>query len=72
MCRGTNQQFKEMTERWAQFQKELWQSWFETIRKFDPGAGNETPQAALKLWQETLQKTMDNQLAWMRSWTGKP
>jgi gas vesicle protein len=64
-------QFKEMTERWAQFQKELWQSWFETIRKFAPNAGTETPQDAFKLWQDTLQKAMDSQLAWMRSWTTK-
>jgi hypothetical protein len=64
-------QFKEMTERWAQFQKEIWQSWFETVRKFSPNAGAEAPQDAFKLWQDTLQKAMDSQLAWMRSWTTK-
>jgi gas vesicle protein len=64
-------QFKEMTERWAQFQKELWQSWFATIRKFAPNADTQPPQDAFKLWQDTLQKAMDSQLAWMRSWTTK-
>ena len=64
-------QFKEMTERWVQFQKDLWQSWFETVRKVAPAAGSQTPQDAVKLWQDTLQKAMDDQLAWMRSWTTK-
>ena len=51
-------QFKEMTERWAQFQKDLWKSWFETVRKFDPAKAlkPQTPQAALKLWQDIAAK----------------
>jgi hypothetical protein len=66
-------QVKEITERWAQFQKDLWQSWFETVRKFDPTKASDmaNPQAAFKLWQDTLQKAMDSQLAWMRSWASK-
>lgn len=64
-------QLKEMTERWVAFQRELWQGWFETVRKLNPTqAAQSEPQQVLSAWQDTLQQVMQAQLDWLRQWTG--
>lgn len=63
-------QLKEMTERWTEFQRELWHNWFEMVRKLDwekLAEGAEAP-PAFQAWQDTLRKATDTQLEWMRTW----
>lgn len=66
-------QFKAMTERWVEFQQELWKGWFEIVRKLDPAkmAASQTdaPQLPFAAWQDALKKAVETQLEWIRSWT---
>ena len=71
----TVDQVQEMAKRWSESQKQLWASWFEMARKFDPakmpGLGEETGQQFFQVWQESAQKVMDAQAEWVRTWTGE-
>ena len=66
-------QGQDMVRRWAEAQKQLWDGWFQTVRKLDPAAlgGNwdQDGQKFFKAWQEGVQKALDAQAEWARPWT---
>lgn len=64
------QQAHEMSKQWAEAQKQLWDSWFAVVKKFDPSKAapdwSEEGQKMYKTWQETSQKVMNAQAEWAR------
>lgn len=66
-------QAQNMSKRWNETQQQLWQSWFDMVKKADPvkmaGAWGEESQKAFKAWQESAQKAMDSQMEWASMWT---
>ena len=69
------QQAQEMNKHWSDAQQQLWQSWFEVVRKIDPAKMGETwdkeGQKVFKAWQESAQKLTEEQLKWARKWTAE-
>ena len=69
------QQVQEMTKRWTDMQQQMWDNWFEIMKKADPSkfAGNwetEGQSSFIKAWQETIQKSMDAQAELAHQWVG--
>lgn len=67
-------QMVEMTKKWTDTQAQLWNSWFETIKKADPSAMSQTwnteeMQKIVESWQEAAQKAMEAQMEWTRMLT---
>ncbi len=67
-------QMVEMTKKWTDTQAQLWNSWFETIKKADPSAmaqnwNAEEMQKIVGSWQEAAQKAMEAQMEWTRMLT---
>jgi hypothetical protein len=66
------QQFQKMSKQWADVQKQLWDSWFQMTKNFDPGQMMEAmgadTQSMVKLWQEMFKNAADAQSEWMKSW----
>jgi len=64
----------EVSKRWTETQKQIWDSWFETIQKTDPTSpkvwSEGEVQKVLKVWQEAAQKTLEAQAEWTRLLTG--
>ena len=66
-------QGQETITRLTETQKELWESWFEVVKRFDvSNAVNWTSdgQKLLHRWQETIQKTLDTQAEWAKTMAG--
>lgn len=68
-------QFVEMTKKWNETQTELWDQWFETVKKSDPSvlAKNWNPEEMKKMvqnWQEYAQKAMEAQMEMARMIAG--
>ena len=65
-------QFHEMSKRWMETQEQVWDNWFEMLKKFDASkiASSWTgiPQDPFQAWQESTQKVMETQTDWMRAW----
>jgi 2,4-dienoyl-CoA reductase-like NADH-dependent reductase (Old Yellow Enzyme family) len=64
-------QMVDMTRRWTETQSQLWDSWFETIKKSDPAAmtkawNTEEIQKVVQTWQEAAQRAMEAQMEWAR------
>jgi hypothetical protein len=66
-------QGQDMVKRWGDTQKQLWEGWFQMVRKLNPPALGATwdrdGQNLIRTWQEMIKKTMDAQADWMRTWT---
>ncbi len=67
-------QMLEMTKRWSETQNQLWDNWFDTMKKSDPTAmaknwNTDELQKIVQVWQETAQKTMEAQMEWTRMMT---
>lgn len=67
-------QLVDMTKRWTDTQTQLWDNWFETMKKSDPSAmaknwNMEEMQKIIQNWQEAAQKAMESQMEWTRMWT---
>ena len=66
-------QGQDMIKRWAEAQKQIWDGWFQIVRKLDPSAlGGNWDQESQKLfqaWKEGVQKALDAQGEWARFWT---
>jgi hypothetical protein len=63
-------QLKEMTERWTEFQQELWHSWFEMVHTLDwskVAEGQDIP-PVFRTWKTALTKAMDRQMEWVNAW----
>lgn len=67
------QQTHEMTKRWGEAQQQLWESWFDLMKKVDPAHMPEDweneSQKVFKSWQESTQKIMETQAEWVRRWS---
>lgn len=67
------QQAQEMNNRWSETQKQLWDSWFALVKKFDPTTLNSDwsgeGQKFYKTWQESTQQMLNTQAEWMRRWS---
>lgn len=66
-------QAQDMSKRWSETQQQLWQGWFDMVKKADAskmaGAWGEESQNAFKTWQESAQKMMDAQKQWASAQT---
>lgn len=66
-------QGEEMTAQWQATQKQLWGTWFDLIRKADINMTAMPMQAqaqkAFQTWQESADKMMNAQSAWVKNWT---
>jgi hypothetical protein len=80
-AKGTAEELRELARRgqeqvqqWADAERELWQGWFNILRRinFRPDAGTETKASTdiVQLWQESAHKMIDAQAAAIRRWTG--
>jgi hypothetical protein len=66
-------QGQEMATRWGETQRQLWQNWFETVRKLRPsafgGSWDREGQRFVQAWQDAVHKALEAQAEWMRFWT---
>lgn len=66
-------QMYQMTKQWSDFQKQMWDSWFDTMEKIDPshapGAMDLNNQPMMKLWNEMAQQAQAMQQEWLKSWS---
>ncbi len=64
---------QEMTKHWAEVQGQLWENWFEIVKKLDStmraGTWEREGQKLTKVWQENVQKVMESQAEWFGLWT---
>lgn len=69
------QQAQEMSQRWSEAQKQLWERWFEAVKEANPaqvsGSWPQEGQKALQAWQEQVQKVFAAQAEWFRDWMEK-
>jgi hypothetical protein len=64
-------QGQEVLQRWSDAQRQLWQGWFDIVRKAggDGAGGGAWPgQGAAQPWQETARKMIDAQAEFARRW----
>lgn len=65
-------QGQHMMAQWQAAQSEMWQNWFDLIRKsefnFANVPGQQEAQKAYQNWQETMQQMAETQMTWMKSW----
>ncbi len=60
----------DMMKRWTETQKQLWTTWFDIVRKLDPGKNwGQDGQKFLQGWQDAVKKAADTQAEWARLWT---
>ena len=66
-------QAQEMAKHWGETQQQMWQGWFDLVKKADSakmaGAWGEEGQKAFQVWQESAKKAMDAQMEWASKWT---
>ncbi len=67
-------QVLDMMKRWTETQKQLSESWFDSVKKADPTSmtttwSNEEAQRVVQSWQEAAQKILEAQMGWLRIWT---
>jgi hypothetical protein len=64
---------REQLQRWTEAERELWQGWFNAVRKInfrpEPGAGAQTGGDLVQLWEDTAHKMIDAQADLVRRWT---
>lgn len=61
------EQSKEMTTRWNETQAQLWDNWFDMLKKVEPSALGVDGQKMFKTWQDTTQEMMKAQTEWVKS-----
>jgi len=78
-AKGATQQFQEVSQRWASTQEQLWESWFEMLKSFDPAQFSakwlEALQNPIQAWQQATKQVMDTQAEWLNTWlatAGRP
>ncbi len=62
-----------MMSRWNEAQRELWEQWFEVLRKARPEAALGRARGGediIHAWQDTARKAMDTQMQWATAWMG--
>jgi hypothetical protein len=67
------QQAQELLLKWTETQQQLWQGWFDLVKKlappFEAGAGFQVGEKLLSTWQEAARKMVEAQTEWVRRWT---
>ena len=70
------QMCSNMTQHWTDTQKQLWNSWFELVKEFNPekmSAPMGTPptggEQMLKFWQDAAQTMNSAQQEWSKAWS---
>jgi hypothetical protein len=67
------QQGQNMMRRWLSTQMQLWEGWFEIMKKLDPstpgGGWHREAEKVVQLWQEALKKALDAQVEWGHVWS---
>lgn len=66
-------QVTDMAKRWNETQNQLWDNWFDTMKKADPSTVSknfnlEELQKIVQTWQEASQKAVESQMEWTRMW----
>jgi len=66
-------QIQGMTKNWTDMQQQVWDNWFDVVKKADPSKfgvnwDTEGPNM-LKTWQDMAQKSMETQTEWAKSIT---
>lgn len=65
-------QAQAMNKNWNEAQHQLWQSWFEMVKKIDPAKMDQSwdkeARKIFETWQESAQKLMEAQLSWAQKW----
>jgi hypothetical protein len=63
---------EETTRSWTEAQKQLWQGWYETMKKLDPSkpaaAWGDEGGDLMRIWQESVRKALETQAEWGRTW----
>jgi len=71
--RDWSEQTQQLGARWNSAQKQLWESYFEMVRKAAPGSlvgrFDEENQKLFKVWQEAVEKVAAAHSVWARTWT---
>lgn len=61
-----------MNKNWTDAPQQLWQSWFEIVKKIDPAKMDQSwdkeARKIFETWQQSAQNLMDAQLNWARTW----
>ena len=61
-------QAQDMAKNWGETQRQMWQGWFDLVKKADAPkmaeAWGQEGQKAFAAWQESAQKMMDAQMQW--------
>ena len=67
------EQTQALSNRWAEAQSELWESYFGMVRKAVPvkmlGTIDDENQKLFSAWQESMEKASAAQSAWAQMWT---
>lgn len=65
-------QMQDMADRWAETQEQLWQNWFDVLKKFDMSKVSSGWMGAVQdpyqMWKDNTQKIMQAQAEWMNTW----
>jgi len=71
--REWSEQTEQLGARWNAAQKQLWESYFQMVRKAVPGTLvgrlDEENQKLFRVWQESVDKIAAAHSAWARTWT---
>jgi len=63
---------QEMMDRWNEAQRQLWQQWFDVLRKAAStdvlSSQSSEGQKILQAWQETAGRAMEKQMEWATAW----
>ncbi|MCB0154420.1 MAG: hypothetical protein KDF65_06440 [Anaerolineae bacterium] len=66
-------QAQTMNKQWTDIQQQMWDSWFELVKKADPAKMTESLDSegkkAFAAWQESAEKVMEAQEKWANMWT---
>jgi len=64
-------QAQEVNTRWSGLQKEMWEKWFEFVKKIEPGkmppVSQEEFQTMFQTWQQATQEIIKMQTDWLNS-----
>lgn len=66
-------QGQAMMQRWIDTQRQLWDGWFQVVKRLSPSLAGESwdreGQQFLQAWQEAIQKALDAQVNWVHFWS---
>jgi len=64
-------QSQEMNARWNEMQQQMWNNWFDLVKKMDPSTfakfGGEDGKNLFQTWQDSMQQMMKTQTEWVNT-----